>query len=257
MTYHLYRTPFFSEKKKTYSCLGLNEAKKAGHNANPTVRTNLENFNKLIKDIPNSDIFDLFDAIEESRQFHKKEVRPTPVYRGYLSFGDSARFPDTSLAISINMYARVMEAKVPSAKKWSSVSNVTDSKTDDGRESHQVVSESTYRIKAKENNNANNNNKNNNDEDNDDNGEDVRENNDKGDRGDDDEDEEVQEVEKSTLEKAYRFGKNMVVVSEETEQHLKLKTDPSMTVIAIYPNKAVSFIIQSKAYHGLLIFCVV
>ncbi|KAI7849840.1 SPOC like C-terminal domain-containing protein [Circinella umbellata] len=211
------------------ACLGLNEAKNAGHNANPTVLRNLENFNKLIKDIPNSDIFDLSDAIEESRQFHKKEVRPTPVYRGYLSFGDSSRFPDTSLSLSINMYARVTEAKVPSAKKWSSVSNVGDTKTDDGRESHQVVSESTYRIKAKESNN--NNNKNNNGED-----DEAYENDNKDE--DEDNDGEVQEVEKSELEKAYRFGKNMVVVSEETEQYLKLKTDPSMTVIAIYPSKA-------------------
>ncbi|KAI9244988.1 SPOC like C-terminal domain-containing protein [Phascolomyces articulosus] len=222
------------------ACLGLNDAEEAGPKAHPNVKTNLANWKQLLHNLPNAFLIDLMDAIEESRQFHKKDIRPTPVYRGYLTFGDTARYPDSSIAISVNMYAKTMEAKVPSARKWSSVSNIVESKLDNGNESHQVIAENTYRIKSKDSENNNRTGNNNNHIDNDDEDDDGNQVPSRNTNDDDhvDDDDEANEVEKESLEKAYRFGKTLVVVSSETEEHLKLKTDPCMTVLAIYPRAA-------------------
>ncbi|KAI9497325.1 SPOC like C-terminal domain-containing protein [Zychaea mexicana] len=208
------------------ACLGLSDAEELGNRANERVKTNLENWKQLMKDVPNGFLIDLMDAIEESTQFHKKEVRPTPTYRGYLTFGDRVQFPDTSLSVSINMYARTMEAKVPSAGKWSSISNVTGTRNEHGAESHQVASDTVYKVKHLDSGKHANN------EDND-NADDSGHNDDNHAN----EDENIV-VEKSELAKAYNFGKEKVVVSPDTEEHLKLKTEPCMTVLGIYHKKA-------------------
>ena len=179
----------------------------------PTVMTNLVNWKLLLNDLPNCYMTDLEDAIEESMQFHKKEVRPTPTFRGYLTIGDKTLFPDTSLSISISMYARTMEAKMPSAKKWSSLSQSTETKNDLGQESHQVVQESKYHVKAPST---------------------RPENEEEADAT-----EEV--VEKDMLAKAYKFGKTLVTITDQDEEFLKLKTEPSMTVIGIFSKHAVCF----------------
>ncbi|KAI8144114.1 SPOC like C-terminal domain-containing protein [Fennellomyces sp. T-0311] len=191
------------------ACLGLKEAEE-GKNDNPQVQANLAQWKGLVNSLPNGYLMDLSEAIAESMQFHKKEIRPTPTFRGYLTIGNMTMFPDTSLSISIMMYARTMEAKMPSAKKWSSLSSVTDVQNANGQESHQVVQESKYRMKPSTARNE----------------------------AEESADANEPEVEKAMLEKAYKFGKTLVTITDQDEEFLKLKTDASMVLLGTYSKNA-------------------
>jgi ATP-dependent DNA helicase 2 subunit 2 len=45
-----------------------------------------------------------------------KSVRPVTTYKGTLTLGDVARFPDTSLLLEVERYPKIMPVKAPSAK---------------------------------------------------------------------------------------------------------------------------------------------
>lgn len=174
-------------------------------------KLNAEHWEKFIKGVPNGELIDYEPVFKEMQRFRKKEVRPSPTYRGYLHLGDPATYPDTSLAISVNMYAHIYEAKVPTAKKWSAISRVVDSHNESGQLSHQVETEKKYTVKpADEANNE---------------GEDTVMS---------------KPVDEKDIQKAYRFGKTLITVSEEVEDYLKLHTEPEMTILGFYHSDAVS-----------------
>lgn len=172
---------------------------------------NAKHWEKFIEGVPGSELIDYEPVFTEMQRFRKKEVRPTPTYRGYLHLGDPATYPDTSLAISVNMYAQVYEAKIPTAKKWSAISRVVDSHNESGQSSHQVEMEKAYAIKRADEGN--------------DEGEDATMS---------------KPVDEKDIQKAYRFGKTLITVSEEVEDYLKLHTEPEMTIIGFYHSNAVS-----------------
>ncbi|KAI9205546.1 SPOC like C-terminal domain-containing protein [Polychytrium aggregatum] len=67
------------------------------------------------------ELWDGDEALALLQSLHTKNVRPATLFRGPLVLGDPQRYPTETLAIPIFMYNRTVEAKLPTAKKWSKV----------------------------------------------------------------------------------------------------------------------------------------
>jgi ATP-dependent DNA helicase 2 subunit 2 len=168
------------------------------------------------------EIIPMKDAVDMLSTFKVKTVNPTPVFRGELLLGDAAAHPLESLSVPVFMYARTYEAKLPTAKKWSALS---DMNTGEQPLTHDVGKEVSYKIKGS-NKQANGN-------------------------GNGDSEAQTAEsdlngsAEASTskgvteqgninsydLEHAYPFGKSLVVITEEDEKFMKIETKAGMFIL--------------------------
>jgi hypothetical protein len=111
------------------------------------VKTNYEHWQKLIafsRSDPSEEgvdsIVTLNGAYEQTQQIYTKEVRPTPSFRGYLYLG-RPEVNESFLAISINLYLRTKEVRLPSSTKVSAISK-------EGTKKVQMVS--TYLLDVKD-----------------------------------------------------------------------------------------------------------
>jgi ATP-dependent DNA helicase 2 subunit 2 len=96
----------------------------------------------------NVEMIMLNDAADQLSTFNIKNVHPTPVFRGDLNLGDVVQHPHQSLVVPVFMYARTYEAKLPTAKKWSALS---ETQTDEKFLTHDVGKEVAYKIKGSSN----------------------------------------------------------------------------------------------------------
>ncbi|KAI9480796.1 MAG: SPOC like C-terminal domain-containing protein [Benjaminiella poitrasii] len=166
-----------------------------------TIKMNYDNWLELVRKAENeSELMSLTEAYELTQMDYAKEVRPTPLYRGYLYLGN----PHTSenfLPINIFMYLRTKSIALPRGNKWSAIS--------DGP-THEVVAEQKFVIDK-----------------------DMSTEQEAGENFIVDEQE--IEVSKDELEKAYRFGKTIVKISDEEMELARLKTEKEMTILGFIP----------------------
>jgi Ku70/Ku80 beta-barrel domain len=86
-------------------------------------------------------LVDASDALEMTKEFKKKSVRQTPVFKGNLTLGDPKS--DNHLSIPIQMIKKVSPLTLPSAKK---MSGIVDKKSPDNG----LTVESRYKISQKD-----------------------------------------------------------------------------------------------------------
>ncbi|KAJ3154968.1 X-ray repair cross-complementing protein 5 [Geranomyces michiganensis] len=147
-----------------------------------------------------------------------KEVRPTPVFRGPLILGDTELYPERSLSIPIAAYNKTSEAKLPTAKKWSSLAESIPDAPRLDESFGRVDMERKYKFVAAE---------------------DVDLNNVDAGAGSDGADEEDADINKEDLVRAYKYGKTLVPLSVEDEAAMKLQTQKGMSVIGFVKRELV------------------
>ncbi|KAI8967494.1 SPOC like C-terminal domain-containing protein [Mycotypha africana] len=197
-------------------------------NCTDVMKTNYENWNTLTKRTPEGEVLSLAQAYEDSQADYAKEVRPTPSYRGFLYLGDpvgphsqaddeddASQMTDSTLnhflAIPIFTYLRTKPVPLPSFKKYATNDDTrmdVDSATDGT--SHKVTYETKLTI------------------------EDTKLDED----GNELDTEEI-EITKDQVDKAFRFGKTAVKISEEELQleKQKMTTRKQMSILRFIPKK--------------------
>ncbi|KAG0330003.1 ATP-dependent DNA helicase II subunit 2 [Podila humilis] len=174
----------------------------------PQIKTQMqaqnEEFFKNLCEAAAGNIFSLDEALELSNEFYTKKVKPTAVYRGTLDLGDPESHPDESLSIPVQMFPVTMVNKLPTAKKFSMLSE-SAAADDLPQEGHTgVVNQSrTYKLKFTSETT----------------GEDM------------DADTEVAEED---LEKAYMYGKTIVPIRSVDLDAYKLRTAKSLTILGFF-----------------------
>ncbi|KAI9322484.1 SPOC like C-terminal domain-containing protein, partial [Dichotomocladium elegans] len=192
----------------TVFCVGLDDINSGKSEQSTSLQeTNAERWKEFISGIESGNLLDFEVARKEMQGFTKDEVLSSASFRGYLTLGDPVYFPETSLKISINMYIHSSPAKVPSAKKWSTLSNTLGTQSDE--RSHAVITEKTYRLKPSAYEDAD-------------------------EAGDAAALEIEKVVDESSIEKAYKLGATLVTVFKEVEDFLKIRTTPGMAIIGFY-----------------------
>ncbi|KAI8047138.1 SPOC like C-terminal domain-containing protein [Gilbertella persicaria] len=162
-----------------------------------TISQNYKNWTIMANESNEGEVMSLQEAYEITQEDYAKEIRPTPVYRDYLYLGDPQHNTEF-LAISINMYLRTKEVKPPSSTKWSALSQGG---------THTVEKDSRYLLDVPTQQDA----------------------------MDMPMDTEEKEVGKEDLEKAYKFGKSVVKISEEELEFHQYKSKKEMTILGFVP----------------------
>jgi hypothetical protein len=183
----------------------------------------------LAQGVTGAQIYGLQEAYENAQGMKVKEVKPTTSFRGCLNIGDTVHHTDRSVAISVHMYPYVTEAKAPAAKKWSTLSNLTQS---DGSSTSDLppLSHAVHMIRKY-----------------------VVKNSDTPDTAKDGDtpmgdglpgtrDNKSNEVDANVLEKVYPFGKTLVKITAAEEAYLQQSTSPGMWVYGFLSKSAVSCI---------------
>ncbi|KAJ3176406.1 X-ray repair cross-complementing protein 5 [Geranomyces variabilis] len=157
-------------------------------------------------------------AAEFLNSLRSREVKPVPVFQGPLVLGDAELYPERSISIPVAVYKKTLEAKIPSAKNWSSLAeNIPDAPRLDesfGR----VDMDRTYKFVVAE---------------------DLDPNNVDAGAATGAPDEEDAEVDKADLVRAYKYGKTLVPLSIEDEAAMKLRTVKGMSVIGFVKRELV------------------
>ncbi|KAG0206088.1 ATP-dependent DNA helicase II subunit 2 [Mortierella sp. GBA30] len=162
-----------------------------------------EEFYKTLCEETSGNVFSLEETMEQLNEFHTKKVKPTAVYRGTLDLGDPERHPESSLSIPVHMYPRTMVLKLPTAKKYSKLSDTVSA--EDLPEGHtgNVNLSRTYKLKVT-------------------------------DMTETDGDTEDVEVPADSLEKAYMYGKTIVPIRAVDLEAYKLRTAKSLTILGFF-----------------------
>jgi hypothetical protein len=135
-----------------------------------------------------------------------KTVRPTTIFRGFLTVGHDCNVPVTpqsseepSLLIPIWIYNRTMSEKIPSAKKYSTVSQTSTSVGEDAK-TMMVEMDRKYTLV----------------------------------------DETQAEVSQDSLVKAYKYGKNLIPFYQLDEEVMRLTSIKGMWVLGFILEKDAS-----------------
>jgi ATP-dependent DNA helicase 2 subunit 2 len=177
-----------------------------------------------LSDSENVDIIDLKDALDQLSTFKVKNVNPTPVFRGDIILGDKEAHPDEALSIPVFMYARTYESKLPTAKKWSALSEMQENKIQ--WPTHDVGKEVSFRVKGSKSS--------------------ADEGQASVTQADNEDANETGEtsaplLSDQDLERAYPFGKSLVVVTQEDERFMKMSTRAGMFIIGFLSATKVSW----------------
>jgi Ku70/Ku80 beta-barrel domain len=133
------------------------------------------------------------EALELMKRPIKKDVTPTGT-KSELVLG-------TTLRIPVKVYAKTMEQKAQSAKKWSSLADSKEDTYDKGK----VESTRTYVV--------------------------VKEKEEGSDDEEDDKDAVDEEVPHDDLIHAYKYGKTLVPFAQDDEDAISLRTEKEMGII--------------------------
>lgn len=196
------------------------------------------------------ELLNLKDALDQLSTFKARVVNPTPVFRGDLMLGSVEEHPHETMVIPVQMYARTYEAKMHTAKKWSSLSELHGELE---FPTHDVGKEVTFKIKGKSNSTLDN------------------------------EASEAQtadsiasastsasaaiptsaeqHITNQDLERAYPFGKSLVVITEEDEKFMKLSTKAGMHILGFLNADKVSkmgnlYIVLFELENLLTSYCI-
>ncbi|KAI9302799.1 SPOC like C-terminal domain-containing protein, partial [Cunninghamella echinulata] len=179
--------------------------------------TNQEGWSNIIKNIPNGSIHSLSEAYESTQEFKTKEMRPTPIFRGFLHLGNNETYGTRALTASVNMYAYTSEVKPPAAKKWSTLSDLNLANRESLSTSDSMATKPSYRVETERRYRIKN----------------------IGDISSTQMDVDINALTDDAMEKAYCFGKSLVQVTREEEDALVLPTSPGMWIHGFYKKSAV------------------
>ncbi|KAI8883604.1 SPOC domain-like protein [Backusella circina FSU 941] len=161
---------------------------------------NYTQWKNLTDPIPDAYLVTLKEAMEEIYAFHNKDVRPTPVYNGFMYLGNTSFDSSDFCAISCKMYLRTTDNKKPiSATQYSTLSEGP---------TYAVIRERKYTIAPEDN------------------------------LEEDDGDAEM-EVEQKDIEKGYRFGKSIVKVSLDELEYSKFHLQRELTILSFVPMNSI------------------
>ena len=133
-------------------------------------------------------------------QLRAKSVRPSKIAIP-LSLGDPDTHPESSLSLTVHVYTKTMELKIPSAKKFSGVAEQLPEDQRSGEMFGGVDILRKYQL--------------------------VQPDADDNVGGD----EEGHEIDVEETIKAYRYGKTLVPFSEEDEAAMKLRTEKGLAIL--------------------------
>ncbi|KAG0292960.1 ATP-dependent DNA helicase II subunit 2 [Dissophora globulifera] len=168
----------------------------------PIQAQNEELFKKL-SEASSGNVFSVDEALDITAQFYSKKVKPTAVYRGTLDLGDPERHPESSLSIPVHMYPSTMVVKLPTAKKYSMLSDSAPTDELPDGQTGMVNLSRTYKLKVT------------------------------ADMADGDMDVDT-EVPADALEKAYMYGKTIVPIRAVDLDAYKLRTAKSLTILGFF-----------------------
>ncbi|CAO3615575.1 unnamed protein product [Cunninghamella blakesleeana] len=198
-------------------------------------KVNQENWKTMIESIPDGLLYSLKEAYEASQGLKTKEVRPTPMFKGFLFLGDNETYGTRALTSSISMFSYTVPSKAPLPKKWSTLSDLnltnrpsTSSASENTfqQPTHGVQMEKRYRIKHTSG---------------------LKSSLSSSLLDSSSQMDTVPEViDENTLEKAYQFGKSLVQVTKEEEDMLVLPTKPGLWIHSFYKKSA----IPQKCFSG-------
>ncbi|KAF9979160.1 ATP-dependent DNA helicase II subunit 2 [Actinomortierella ambigua] len=163
-----------------------------------------ENFFRELCQDTEGDIFALDEAVDMLTQFQTRKVKPTAVFRGTLDLGDRETHPDASLSIPIHMFARTMVARLPTAKKYSTVAeHLSAEELPEHGFTGLVNMQRQFKLKPLP--------------------------------GDDDTLGEETEVAEEDVERAYMYGKTIVPIRAVDQDSFKLRTSRGMSILGFFP----------------------
>ncbi|KAI8882051.1 SPOC domain-like protein [Backusella circina FSU 941] len=163
---------------------------------------NYVQWDKLTSSLPDAFLLTLDEATNEIYAFCSKDIRPTPIYNGFLYIGNTPSTSTEFCAISCKMYLRATDTQKPlMPKPYSGVSKGP---------SHHVIKETKYFVTSNENTDTG-----------------------------ESEEEKMTEVSKADLEKGYRFGKSIVKVSPEELEYAKNDQQRELTIMSFVPESAI------------------
>lgn len=167
------------------------------------IQTENEEFFKNICETSGGDSFSISEALDISSQFYSKKVKPTAVYRGTLDLGDPEAHSEAALSIPVHMFPSTMVVKLPTAKKYSILSeSAAEDDRQDGRAGMVNLSR-TYKLKVT------------------------------ADMADGEMDTDT-EVPGDALEKAYMYGKTIVPIRAVDLDAYRLRTAKSLTILGFF-----------------------
>ncbi|KAI9329498.1 SPOC like C-terminal domain-containing protein [Obelidium mucronatum] len=172
-----------------------------------TQRAINERFMRSFSEATNGDIFSAVEALSLLGSLRARSVRSTTLIRTTMTLGDPFDNIDASLSFSVWGYAKIKEAKLPSAKKWSKAVNTVGESADVAGELFRgdVVMERTYKVKDP--------------------------NLEEGDDGTGDQVMDSVELSKDDLIRAYKYGKDLIPFSEEDRGAMKLKSTKGFSIL--------------------------
>lgn len=153
--------------------------------------------------------------------FRSKDVRPTPVYKGFLYIANTPFTSTDFCAISCNMYLRTSDSQKPPSPSPYSLKSAGPT--------HRVLRERKY-VTEKKFIAA------------------IEENGAEVDQLDEDID-----VDKTDLDKGFRFGKSVVKVSSEELEFAKSTQEKELTILGFVQKDAVSLHLYTDEFERLFL----
>ncbi|KAJ3340509.1 ribosomal protein S14, S11 [Entophlyctis luteolus] len=167
-----------------------------------SIRASNERFMRAFSADTAGDVFSATEALSILSGLRPKSVRPTTLIRCSMTLGNPFENMDASLSFPVWAYAKIKEAKLPSAKKWSRVGAEAADVADEYAKG-EVVMERTYKIK------------------------DLR----LDDEDDFDKIADTVELDKNDLIRAYKYGKDLIPFAEEDREAMKLRTTKGFSIL--------------------------
>ncbi|KAJ3248630.1 X-ray repair cross-complementing protein 5 [Chytriomyces hyalinus] len=173
-------------------------------------RAQNERFMRTFSESTEGQVFSASEALSLLGELRSRSVKPTTLIRHILTLGDPSVAADSSIAIFVWAYAKVKEAKLPSAKKWS---RVAADAVDVAQEAFKgdVMMERTYKVK---------------------------------DQNVGDADDELAagstELQKEDLIRAYKYGKDLIPFADEDREAMKLTSMKGFSILGFVKSSEVS-----------------
>jgi len=160
------------------------------------IKKSNEEFFRSFAEMANGEVWSVHEALEILNEYRTKDVKATTLIRGPLTLGT----PPNSLEMSCWVYTKTRELTLPSAKKYSAVSEAAAG--DDEDKTFAVDMERVYTIKMNTKDGE----------------KDV-------------------EVNQENLVKGYRYGKSIVPFSAIDEEQLALQNEKGLTILYFFPKE--------------------
>ncbi|KAJ3069683.1 X-ray repair cross-complementing protein 5 [Podochytrium sp. JEL0797] len=199
----------------TVNLIGFGFGNESPPLSDTSLRAQNERFMREFSKSTGGETFTAEEAITLLTALRHKEVRPTTLVRCNMTLGDPDADAEKSLCFPVWAYKKIMEAKLPSGKKWSRVAGTEGVDVADQMFRGDVVTERTYKVKDPAFEEG-------------------------GDAADADAVMDGIELNKDDLIRAYKYGKDLIPFSEEDKEAMKLRTIQGFSILGFIKDTDVS-----------------